>query len=111
MRGTVPRVRLYCHGTYTRAAPRMSPAAAMARLPAPSSDHPNSNASNDTATAAAAMTPEEDISHVKAKRKCHHPARQPIGEIASSSKARKARQRPKRAPVWDQLMEAYSPYQ
>ncbi len=78
--------------------------AAMATPPARSSDQPSRSASSETTAAAAAMTPEDVISHVKAKRKCHQPTRQPTGAIASNSRARTARLKPRSTPACDQLI-------
>src|SRR5215831_9542381 len=79
--------------------------AAMVQRPALSSDQPTSNTPSATMTAARAATPEAVISHVKAKRKCHHPARQPKGASANSSRAKSARMRLTTAPVSHQFMD------
>src|SRR5215468_251095 len=79
--------------------------AAMVKRPTLSCDQPASKTPSAKSAAATAATPEAVISHVKAKRKCHHPARQPMGASASSSRARSASKRLSNAPVSHQFID------
>lgn len=67
---------------------------------------PRTSESKETMTAASAKRPEEVISQEKAKRKCHHPARQPIGAMAINSKARTANPSPMSTPYFVQSVSS-----